>query len=91
MPTRKRSTIKTLPPCLPIHLKRFDLDYTTFQTVKLNERFEFPLELNMFPYTLEGCKYYDARGGCPVVVLGGGGGGGSGSGGNSNSGGTLKK
>jgi ubiquitin C-terminal hydrolase len=58
--TRKRSTIKRLPPCLPIHLKRFDLDYTTFQTVKLNERFEFPLELNMFPYTLEGRKYYDA-------------------------------
>jgi hypothetical protein len=72
--TRKRSTIKRLPPCLPIHLKRFDLDYTTFQTVKLNERFEFPLELNMFPYTLEGRKYYDARGGSPVFVVGSGGG-----------------
>ena len=72
MPTRKRSTIKALPICLPIHLKRFDLDYETFQTIKLNERFEFPLEINMFPYTLEGRTYYDARGGSPVVVLGGG-------------------
>ena len=71
MPTRKRSTIKALPICLPIHLKRFDLDYETFQTIKLNERFEFPLEINMFPYTLEGRRYYDARGGSPVVVLGG--------------------
>jgi hypothetical protein len=71
LPTRKRSTIKALPICLPIHLKRFDLDYETFQTIKLNERFEFPLEINMFPYTLEGRRYYDARGGSPVVVLGG--------------------
>ena len=68
--TRKRSTIKKLPPCLPVHLKRFDLDYTTFQTIKLNDRFEFPLEINMFPYTCEGREYYDQRGGTPLVVAG---------------------
>ena len=68
--TRKRSTIQKLPPCLPIHLKRFDLDYTTFQTIKLNERFEFPLEINLFPYTLEGRAYYDTRGGSPIVTSG---------------------
>ena len=81
--TRKRSTIKKLPPCLPIHLKRFDLDYTTFQTVKLNERFDFPVEINMFPYTLEGRKYYDARGGSPIVVAGGASGDSSGASGSS--------
>jgi ubiquitin C-terminal hydrolase len=72
--TRKRITIKKLPPCLPLHLKRFDLDYTTFQTVKLNDRFEFPEEINMFPYTLEGRAYYDERGGAPTVLAGDNGG-----------------
>lgn len=52
--TIKRASIKTLPPCLIITLKRFIFDYDTFQNVKVNSKFEFPLELNMKPYTLEG-------------------------------------
>ena len=40
-------------------LYRFDLDYETFQRKKVNDRFEFPLELNMADYldedTFEDC------------------------------------
>lgn len=51
--TLKRGCIKTLPPTLCITLKRFDLDYNTFQTIKINDRIEFPMELDMYPYTAE--------------------------------------
>jgi ubiquitin C-terminal hydrolase len=32
---------------LTLDLQRFDFDYNTFQRVKLNDRFEFPLELDV--------------------------------------------
>lgn len=35
-------------------LKRFDLNYETFQKEKVNDLCEFPIELNMKPYTKEG-------------------------------------
>ncbi|CAI5988732.1 unnamed protein product [Closterium sp. NIES-65] len=50
----KRACIKTLPPTLIIHLKRFDFDYETMQRLKLKDRFTFPLSLNMRPFTREG-------------------------------------
>ena len=50
----RRTCFGTLPNLLMLHLKRFDLDYTTFETVKLNNRCSFPLELNMKPYTKAG-------------------------------------
>ena len=52
----RRSCIKTLPNILVLHLKRFQLDFTTFQPYKLNSRLEFPYEtpLNMYPYTVRG-------------------------------------
>jgi hypothetical protein len=34
-------------------LKRFDYDMDTMQRVKLNDYFEFPMELNMSEYTQE--------------------------------------
>ena len=37
-----------------IHLRRFDLDYETFETVKLNDRFMFPMRLDMAPYIDKG-------------------------------------
>jgi len=52
--TTKRLSIKQLPRHLLIHLKRFDFDYTTMTQRKLNDRFEFPRELDMQPFTLEG-------------------------------------
>ncbi|KDO28586.1 hypothetical protein SPRG_06442 [Saprolegnia parasitica CBS 223.65] len=58
--TKKAATRRTcfgaLPNLLVLHLKRFDLDYATFETVKLNNRCSFPLELDMRPYTKEGLE-----------------------------------
>jgi ubiquitin carboxyl-terminal hydrolase 9/24 len=48
-----RTAISTLPNMLLLSLKRFDLDYTTFETVKLNSRCAFGQTLNMKKYTLE--------------------------------------
>ena len=50
----KRTLIKTLPHTLMLHLKRFEWDYETFTRIKVKDRFEFPLTLNMKPYTVEG-------------------------------------
>lgn len=49
-----RTAISALPDMLILSLKRFDLDYNTFETVKLNSRCEFGQTLNMKRYTLEG-------------------------------------
>ena len=43
----KRSVFGKLPPHLIIALKRFALDFTTFEAVKINDRLEFPMELDM--------------------------------------------
>eukprot|EP00804_Cyclotella_cryptica_P003556 CCRYP_002177-RC/>CCRYP_002177-RC protein AED:0.09 eAED:0.09 QI:151/1/1/1/0.8/0.83/6/655/3175 len=48
-----RTAISALPDVLVLSLKRFDLDYTTFETVKLNSRCEFGQALNMKQYTME--------------------------------------
>ena len=56
LPTQKRSYFQTLPPHLIFHLKRFEFDMSSwpFKAYKVNSRFEFPLELNLRPYTKEG-------------------------------------
>eukprot|EP01062_Namystynia_karyoxenos_P042296 TRINITY_DN3086_c0_g1_i1.p1 TRINITY_DN3086_c0_g1~~TRINITY_DN3086_c0_g1_i1.p1 ORF type:complete len:1267 (+),score=434.96 TRINITY_DN3086_c0_g1_i1:112-3801(+) len=41
---------KILPPVIIIVLRRFDLDYATFRQIKINDRFEFPEELDMSKY-----------------------------------------
>eukprot|EP00934_Nitzschia_sp_Nitz4_P006718 Nitzschia sp. Nitz4//scaffold30_size153850//93671//103110//NITZ4_002785-RA/size153850-augustus-gene-0.62-mRNA-1//1//CDS//3329547285//6708//frame0 len=51
-----RTAISTLPNMLILSLKRFDLDYTTFETVKLNSRCAFGQTLNLKQYTLEGLE-----------------------------------
>ncbi|KAL3922628.1 MAG: hypothetical protein SGILL_002107, partial [Bacillariaceae sp.] len=51
-----RTTISDLPNMMILSLKRFDLDYTTFETVKLNSRCAFGQTLNMKRYTLEGVE-----------------------------------
>jgi len=55
-PTVRRICLGSLPNLLILHLKRFDLDFTTFETVKLNNRCAFPTRLNMKPYTREGLE-----------------------------------
>ncbi|XP_058260184.1 probable ubiquitin carboxyl-terminal hydrolase FAF-X isoform X2 [Hemibagrus wyckioides] len=52
--TVKRLLIKTLPPVLAIHLKRFDYDWERECAIKFNDYFEFPRELDMEPYTVAG-------------------------------------
>lgn len=48
-----KSAISTLPNVLILSLKRFDLDYNTFETVKLNSRCAFGQTLNMKQYSLD--------------------------------------
>lgn len=50
----KRLCISKLPTCLTIQLKRFDFDWEHEVPVKFNDCFEFPLELDMEPYTVRG-------------------------------------
>ncbi|KAJ6229109.1 ubiquitin carboxyl-terminal hydrolase [Anaeramoeba flamelloides] len=49
----KRQIIKKMPKNLIVHLKRYDFDYNTFQRIKLNSYFEFPLETNLKKFTLQ--------------------------------------
>ncbi len=46
----KRLRIKRLPPVLILQLKRFQLNYDTFQKEKLNDKYVFPTILEMAPF-----------------------------------------
>jgi ubiquitin C-terminal hydrolase len=50
----KRTLFKELPQVLILHLKRFEFDYQTMTKHKLNDEYEFPLQLDMNPYTMQG-------------------------------------
>ncbi|KAH9509417.1 putative ubiquitin carboxyl-terminal hydrolase FAF-X [Bulinus truncatus] len=52
--TVKRLVIRKLPKILAIQLKRFDYDWERECAIKFNDYFEFPRELNMEPYTVQG-------------------------------------
>ena len=54
-----RTAISALLNVLVLSLERFDLDYTTFEMVKLNSRCAFGQTLNMKRYTLEGVEALD--------------------------------
>lgn len=55
--TIRRTCFGTMPNSLILHLKRFDLDFSTFETVKLNNRISFPMQLCMVDYTKEGIEF----------------------------------
>ena len=57
-----RTAISELPNMLILSLKRFDLDYNTFETVKLNSRCAFGQTLNMKRYTLKGLEAMEQAG-----------------------------
>ena len=59
--TLRRTVMGTVPNTLVLHLKRFDLDYETFETVKLNNRLDFPLDINVLRYTKEGIESEERR------------------------------
>jgi ubiquitin carboxyl-terminal hydrolase 34 len=45
--------LQKLPRIMMLHLKRFEFDLEKMRNVKLNDRCEFPMSLNMEPYTKE--------------------------------------
>lgn len=49
--TLKRTCVKKLPRYLVLALKRFEFDFDKMIRVKINDYFEFPMELNMLDYT----------------------------------------
>eukprot|EP00775_Hariotina_reticulata_P001572 gene1572-1911_t len=59
VPAVKRAAIKHLPQMLCVHLKRFEFDYHNMTRYKVRDRFEFPLEIDMFKYTAEGLAAMD--------------------------------
>lgn len=61
VPAVKRSAIKALPQMLCIHLKRFEFDYHNQTRYKVRDRFEFPLEIDMFKYTADGLAAADQQ------------------------------
>jgi hypothetical protein len=46
--------LKKTSNTLIINLKRFDYDYNLDRRIKLNDYCEFPMKLNIFPWTEEG-------------------------------------
>ena len=52
--TLKRTCIKRMPRFLIIALRRFEFDYDRMVRVKVNDYCEFPMELDLEPYTQEG-------------------------------------
>ena len=52
----KRSCFGKLSKFLILHLSRFEFDFNTMRRRKLNSRFEFPLSLDMRPFTKEGLE-----------------------------------
>ncbi|KAI8805187.1 hypothetical protein BJ742DRAFT_856132 [Cladochytrium replicatum] len=57
----KRACIKSLPPTLIVHLKRFDFDMEAMRRVKINDFFEFPTQINMEPFTQEYISSRESR------------------------------
>ena len=47
----KGPLISKLPPVLTFSLSRIGIDYNTWERKKINQRFEYPLELDMAKYT----------------------------------------
>jgi ubiquitin C-terminal hydrolase len=52
----RRVCIKHLPNILIIVLRRFEFDFDTMNRLKVNDYCEFPMEINMEPYTQEGLE-----------------------------------
>jgi hypothetical protein len=57
--TRRRTCFTKLPDVLIFNLKRFVFNMHTFETEKINDRCEFPLVLDMRPFTKEGLEQRD--------------------------------
>jgi ubiquitin carboxyl-terminal hydrolase 9/24 len=56
----KRTCIKKLPKVMVVQLKRFEHDWENDRPVKVNDRFEFPMDIDMEPWTVSGLARRDA-------------------------------
>ena len=54
---RKRSCLDQLNNTMLFHLQRFKFNFDTFQREKINDKFEFPTTIDMYPYSLEGLSW----------------------------------
>lgn len=59
--TTKRSCLSYLPNVLIIHLQRIVFDLDALQNQKVNTRLEFPVDLNLEPFTIEGLEYRESQ------------------------------
>mmetsp|Transcript_25266 Transcript_25266/g.39879 ORF Transcript_25266/g.39879 Transcript_25266/m.39879 type:complete len:642 (-) Transcript_25266:101-2026(-) len=50
------------PNVMVFHLKRFYTNFDTMRMVKINQRFEFPTELDLFPYSIHGVTPIEREG-----------------------------
>lgn len=50
----KNCYFKELPDTFVITLKRFEFDYNSMVKMKINDYFEFPLEISLYKWTKEG-------------------------------------
>ena len=48
--SKKGIEIGKMPPVFTLSFMRFELDYETWQRKKINDNFEYPLELDMSKY-----------------------------------------
>lgn len=66
---KKGLKLVTVPYLLMLQLKRFDFDYETMQRIKLNDRVEFPLTLDMNPFLDDPAKTSQAEAGVANIAL----------------------
>jgi len=66
---KKGLKLLSVPYLLMLQLKRFDFDYETMQRIKLNDRVEFPLTLDMNPFLDDPQKTSQAEAGVATLAL----------------------
>jgi len=63
----KGSIFLRFPPMLQLQLKRFEYDYTRDIMMKINDRFEFPLSIDLSPYMAKEAVERDMKNNDPPV------------------------
>lgn len=59
--TTKRCCLSNLPNVLIVHLQRIVFNLDTLMNEKINSKLEFPFELNLEPYTVEGIQWREDK------------------------------
>lgn len=57
----KQISIKSLPDNLIFHLKRFEYAFDIGKRIKVNDWFQFPREIDLFPYTMGNIEMQEKR------------------------------